>query len=198
MRKLVIILYFLCIINIHSTLFSQDNTNVSEIELTEELTNTNTGNSFLEQYYATNDTNITVEQTTESPAITFIRILLITGILAFLTWIILRFFFRRNALALSSDGKSIEVLATIPAGLGAYFLIAKLNNLYYLFSLSTDGLRLLDKITDQEAIDFIELNKADTIPQDIKFVDLLEHLPEGRPKKALEFLRDKISDLKKK
>lgn len=166
----------------------------------ETMTNSTNQKGFLDDFYIGSDATNTTSNTSkeEAPAITLLRIVLITGILGFLTWIILRFFFRRNTLAISSLGKSIEILATVPAGLGNYFLITKLNNLYYLMALSPDGIRLLDKLTDQETIDFIELNKADTLPQDIKFVDLLNHLPNGKPKQALEFLRDKIDQLKKR
>lgn len=197
MKIKYITLLFISIIYTN-TGFSQENieeqTNSGETNIIEVA-----DSGFLDNFYI--DTNtVSTEPVTneESPAMTLLRIALITGMLGFLTWITLRFFFRRNALSLSTDGKSIEVLATIPAGLGSYFLIAKLSSLYYLFSLSSEGLRLLDKITDQEAIDFIELNKAQTLPQDIKFVDLLDNLPDGKPKAALEFLREKINHLKKK
>lgn len=171
---------------------------VSDTNDTTNIINENTNTNFLGQFYDGADAQINNTQETESVGLIFLRILLITGILAFLVWIVLKFFFRKNALSLTHAGKSIEILATVPAGLGAYFVITKLGNLYYLMSLSNDGLRLLDKITDQEAIDFIELNKEDTIPQDIKFVDLLTKLPEGKPKQALEFLREKIDQLKHK
>ena len=180
--------------------FTQNNTNTIESNnIDPTITNTTDTNAgFLEDFYTGADSTNTPDTNTESPAMTLLRIFLITGILAFLTWMLLKFFFKRNALSLSTAGQSIEVLATVPAGLGSYFVIAKLSNLYYLCSLSNDGLRLLDKISDQEAIDFIELNKAQTLPQDIKFVDLLESLPEGKPKQALEFLREKIDNLKGK
>jgi len=191
MNKIAILILILMIPNI---ITSQDTDTPA--------TNTNITNQkgFLDDFYIGTDaetTNTTILKE-ESPAIIILRIAFITGILGFLTWIILRFFFKRNTLALSTTGKSIEILATIPAGLGSYFLIIKLNKLYYLMSLSTEGVQLLDKLTDQETIDFIELNKADMLPQDIKFVDLLSHLPEGKPKKALEFLREKIDQLKKR
>ncbi len=169
-------------------------------EVSPELETTNTTelstNRFLDDYYLGTDAPDVVQ--TESAGMTLLRIMLITGVLAFLTWVVIRFFFKRNALSISTEGTSIEILATVPAGLGSYFVIAKLHTLYYLFALSADGLRLLDKISDQEAIDFIELNKAQTLPHDVQFVDLLENLPEGKPKQALEFLREKINYLKKK
>ncbi len=194
--KIFFIIFFF-ILNISST-FAQEI--LSNVAIGDEIiSTTNPSNlGFLDDFYVGTDAVETPTVETESPAMTLLRIAIITGILAFLTWIVLRFFFRRNALSLSTAGKSIEVLATIPAGLGSYFVIAKLSTLYYLCSLSNDGLRLLDKITDQEAIDFIELNKAQTLPQDIQFVDLLENLPEGKTKNALEFLREKVDQLKKK
>jgi len=201
MKKIIFITLFLLISTPLS--FTQNNTDTIESNNnTPESTISNATETndvgFLEDFYTGSDSQNTPETDIESPAMTLLRIFLITGILAFLTWILLKFFFKRNALSLSTAGQSIEVLATVPAGLGSYFVIAKLSNLYYLCSLSNDGLRLLDKISDQEAIDFIELNKAQTLPQDIKFVDLLESLPEGQPKKALEFLREKITNLKSK
>ncbi len=150
---------------------------------------------FLDAFYSAPDTADTA-QNTESPAMILFRIVFVTLVLAFLSWVVIRYFFSRNTLALSTEGRSIEILATVPAGMGSYFLVAKLHNLYYLFSLSNDGLRLLDKISDKEAIDFIELNKAQTLPQDVKFTDLLSHLPE--PQKAADFLKDKLDKLKKK
>ncbi|MGL5956970.1 MAG: hypothetical protein ACRC0X_10320 [Brevinema sp.] len=187
MKNKTILLYIILILSFPQQLQSQEQTNMGE---------TNIG--FLDDFYLGVDAETPPPIETESPVVTLLRIVLITGVLAFLTWIMIRFFFRRNTLSISTEGKSIEILATIPAGLGSYFLVAKLHNLYYLFSLSNEGLRLLDKITNQEAIDFIELNKVQTLPQDIQFVDLLDNLPEGAPKRALEFLREKINYLKKK
>ncbi|MGL4676239.1 MAG: hypothetical protein ACRCWI_01050 [Brevinema sp.] len=191
MKNKTIIVSILLIIGFAQRSYAQEQTNT-------DITNTIESNAgFLDDFYLGVDTPAPPIET-ESPVLTLFRIALITGTLAFLTWVMIRFFFRRNTLSISTEGKSIEILATIPAGLGSYFLVAKLHSLYYLFSLSNDGLRLLDKITDQEAIDFIELNRVQTLPQDIQFVDLLDKLPEGAPKKALEFLREKINYLKKK
>ena len=195
MKKIIFITLFLLFSS--SLFFTQDTTNPNDSPLTNAPKDT-TNSEFLDNFYVGVDSINTPDTDTESPAMTLLRVLSITGILAFLTWILLKFFFKRNALSLSTAGHSIEVLATVPAGLGSYFVIAKLSSLYYLCSLSNDGLRLLDKISDQEDIDFIELNKTQILPQDIKFVDLLESLPEGQPKKALEFLREKITNLKKK
>lgn len=203
MKKLQQLTIFLSLVICFAMLYSQETTSTNLTNDNDSLSNnlannTNTiTNGFLDDYYlGTDDETSTIEA--ESPITTLIRIMLITGILAFLTWVIIRFFFKRNMLSISTEGKSIEILATIPAGLGSYFLVAKLHTIYYLFSLSTDGLRLLDKITDQEAIDFIELNKVQTMPHDMQFVDLLDNLPEGKPKQALEFLREKIDHLRKK
>ncbi len=152
-------------------------------------------NGFLDSFYSAPESESTAELA-ESPAMLFFRIIFITAVLAFLSWVVIRYFFGRNTLALSTEGKSIEILATVPAGLGSYFLVAKLHNLYYLFSLSNEGLRILDKISDKETIDFIELNKAQTLPQDMKFTDLLNSFPE--PKEAVDFLKEKLNNLRKK
>ncbi|MGL4388181.1 MAG: flagellar biosynthetic protein FliO [Brevinema sp.] len=188
------IIYFLIIL-ISPLVFSQDNiSNTTDINITE----SNTTTSFLGEFYDGGNPQTTPTLQNESIGLAFLRMLIIAGILGFLLWIIVKFFFGRNTISMTRANKSLEIIATVPAGLGSYFLIIKLGTLYYLVSLSNDGMRLLDKITDQEAIDFIELNKEDIIDEDTKFVDLLTKLPEGTPKKALEFLRDKIDQLKKK
>ncbi|MGL4394370.1 MAG: flagellar biosynthetic protein FliO [Brevinema sp.] len=193
MKKIITLLMILTI----SLSFAQenisnniDNTNIVD---TEEAP----AEEFLGAYYDGAPTTV-AETENESFGWAFLRLLFISGILGFLIWIVVKFFFGRNTISMTRANKSLEIIATVPAGLGSYFLIVKLGTLYYLVSLSNDGLRLLDKITDQEAIDFIELNKEDAIDEDVKFVDLLTKLPEGTPKKALEFLRDKVDQLKKK
>ncbi len=188
--------FLLLFLLISTPIISQESEVVEDTSIDTQLTNEDSG--FLDDYYIGTDSQAPVPLQTESAGMTLLRIALITGILAFLTWVVIRFFFKRNALSISTEGTSIEILATVPAGLGSYFVIAKLHTLYYLCSLSADGLRMLDKISDQEAIDFIELNKAQTLPQDMQFIDLIENLPDGKPKQALEFLREKINYLKKK
>lgn len=154
----------------------------------------NTG--FLDEFYEGGEA-VPEEQKNENAAWLLFRIVFITAILGFITWFVIRFFFGGNQPAISRMNHSVEVLATIPAGLGNYFVIAKLYQTYYFLSMGTDGLRMLDKISDRETIDFIELNREDTLLHDTKFVDLLEKMPDGAPKKALEFLREKIDKLRK-
>ena len=117
MKKIISIALFLLIFTTLS--FAQNNTNIIESTNTSEstITNTNapdTNAGFLEDFYTGSDSTNTPETDIESPAMTLLRIFLITGILAFLTWILLKFFFKRNALSLSTAGQSIEVLATVP------------------------------------------------------------------------------------
>lgn len=155
----------------------------------------NTG--FLDAFYAgQNATNQAPAAAGENIFFTLMRVVFITGILGFLTWLVLKYFFRKNTVAVSSAGSPIEILSTTPAGLNVFFVVAKLHSQYYLLSLSTEGLRLIDKISDKETIDFLEINKD--VPVDTKFVDLIEKMPEGQPKKAMEFLRSKIDQLRKK
>ncbi|SFB69029.1 hypothetical protein SAMN02745150_00235 [Brevinema andersonii] len=174
------------------SMYAQDiSTNASTLEPSNE---SNTG--FLDAFYEGEDA-VLEEQKNENTALILFRIVFITVVLGFVTWLIIRFFFKDSQPTISRMNNSIEVLATIPAGLGNYFVIAKLYQSYYFLSLGTDGLRMLDKISDRETIDFIELNRENTLAHDTKFVDLLEKMPDGVPKKALEFLREKIDKLRK-
>ncbi|MGL4367074.1 MAG: flagellar biosynthetic protein FliO [Brevinemataceae bacterium] len=198
MKILYIIFLFLLTTSETHTQEAVEVSNIQTENVLENISNTSDSNNpgFLDAFY-TGTNNTIVEPEQESGIFILLRIMLITGMLGLLTWVIIKFFFRKNVLP-STGENIIEILATVPAGAGVYFLVAKLGNLYYLTSLSPDGIRLLDKITDQEAIDFIELNRSTSLPQNVKFIDLLEQLPEGKAKKALEFLRDQIDKLKQK
>ncbi|MGL4562062.1 MAG: flagellar biosynthetic protein FliO [Brevinema sp.] len=193
MKKMIFLLMIISSFTFSQETLSNSNNTSNIADTVDRPTN------FLDEFYdGNNNSSPTETPKNESIGFAFLRMLIISGILGFLIWIIIKFFFGRNTISMTRANKSIEIIATVPAGLGSYFLIVKLGSLYYLVSLSNDGLRMLDKITDQEAIDFIELNKEDPINQDVKFVDLLSKLPEGKPKKALEFLQEKINQLKKK
>lgn len=189
MKKLIFIFILLT-----APLNAQSNTNAPAA-----LSNTNgvSNAGFLDAFYTGQDAQAAPPpRAGENIFFTLIRIVFITGILGFLTWLVLKYFFRKNAVSISSAASPIEVLSTKPAGLNVFFVVAKLHSQYYLLSLSADGLRLIDKIEDKETIDFLEINKD--VPAETKFVDLLDTLPEGKPKKAMEFLRGKIDQLRKK
>ncbi|MGL5255048.1 MAG: flagellar biosynthetic protein FliO [Brevinema sp.] len=178
-----------------SFLQAQDETNQPSAE---ELSNSQASNGFLDAFYTGADAPITTPapQAGENLFFTLFRIVFITGLLGFLTWLVLKFFFRKNTLLLSHESSPIEVISLVPAGLGVYFVVAKLNNIYYLLSLSSDGMTLIDKITDKETADFLEIHKAQ--PKEGAFTDLLQNLPEGKSRKALEFLRSQIDRLRNK
>ncbi|MGL5722442.1 MAG: flagellar biosynthetic protein FliO [Brevinema sp.] len=189
----IIKVLFLLLFSI-SSLQAQDTTNQPAPEA---VSNTQESNGFLDAFYTGEDAPIaTPAPQGENIFFTLLRIAFITGLLGFLTWLVLRYFFRKNTLSFSQDNPPIEVVSLVPAGMGVYFMVAKLNNIYYVLSLSSDGMTLIDKITDKETIDFLEIHKAQ--PTEGSFTDLLQKVPEGKSRQALEYLRGQIDRLRKK
>jgi hypothetical protein len=81
--------------------------------------------------------------------------------------------------------------------MGSYLQIIKVGATYYLLSLSSEGARLIDKITDKETIDFIELNKDSMKPRQVKFFDILTFFPKGMKVDKLDYLKSQKDRLRK-
>lgn len=162
----------------------------------QELTSANS-EGFLDQYYAPENTTPSDLPKKNSSALALLKVIFITLILVLLTWGLIKLMFYKQ-LSFTADNHFIEILTTVPAGLGSYLLIVKLYSLHYLCALSHQGLTLIDKITEKEVIDFIDLNKSKMQAPNTNFIDLLSNLPMKSPTKAMDFLKNTIKDLKNK
>jgi hypothetical protein len=132
-----------------------------------------------------------------SPLWTFIKSIAFIMIFAAAAYLLIRYLAKKGGLPATADEKLVETVMTKFIGMGSYLQIVKVGATYYLLSLSTDGARLIDRITDKETIDFIELNKDDMKPKQTKFFDILTFFPKGKSLDKIDFLKNQKDRLKK-
>lgn len=160
----------------------------------------NTNNKpFLQDYYEqdkpTNDKNKNIS--TPNPLWTAVKIILYIGVFGVAAYFLIRFLVSKGALPATADEKIIETILTKSIGMGSFLQIVKVGTSYYLLSLSSEGARLIDKITDQETIDYIELNKESMKPKQTKFIDILTFFPKSKSLDKMGFLKNQKDRLKK-
>lgn len=160
---------------------------------------TNTNTSFLQDYYE--QENATADKVKKisapNPIWTTIKIILYTGILGVGAYFIIRYVITKGTIPSTADAKLVETILNKSLGMGSYLQIVKVGATYYLLGVSGDGVRLIDKITDQETIDFIELNKDSMKPKETRFVDILKFLPISKQLDKFDFLKNQKDRLKK-
>jgi flagellar biogenesis protein FliO len=142
-------------------------------------------------------TDNTKNATPPSPVWTAIKVIIYIGVFATAAFFLIRYLVSRGALPATADEKIIEIILTKFIGMGSYIQIVKVGTSYYLISLSGEGARLLDKITDQETIDYLELNKENIKPRQSKFFDILTFFPKGRNIDKMDFLKNQKDRLRK-
>lgn len=165
---------------------------------TNSVTNTNGGQAFLQQFYG-EGTNAAQQRPAggPSPFWSTVKVIFFTALFGAAAYFIIRFLVSRSGLPATEDDNLLELILSKPAGLGSYLEIMKLGPTYYLLSVSSEGLRLIDKITDKETIDYIELNKEKLKPKDGKFFDLMSFFPSFKKIDKLGFLKGQKDRLKK-
>ena len=154
---------------------------------------------FLQQFYDTEETAASRAKKIQAPnpVWTTIKIILYIGVLGAGAYFLVRFVIKKGSVPATGDSNFVEVLMTKSVGLGGYLQIVKVGPSYYLLGHSGDGIRLIDRIQDQETIDYIELNKDSMKPKETKFVDILNYLPISKKLDKWDFLKGQKDRLKK-
>ncbi len=161
------------------------------------LSSTNS-NSYLGQFYGTTNNAETANTANQpNPIWTFIKVILYIGVFAAAAYFLIRYLAKKGGLPATADERLVETVMTKFIGMGSYLLIVKVGASYYLLSLSGDGVRLIDKITDKETIDFIELNKDNMKPKQTKFFDILTLFPKNKNLDKIDFLKNQKDRLRK-
>ena len=137
------------------------------------------------------------EPKTSNPFLTMLQIILYVGILGGGGYFLVRFIIKKGSLPSTENIEMVELLLTKQMGMGAFLQVAKVGKVYYLLSLSGEGLRLIDRITDQETIDWLELHKDQIKPKTVRFLDILSHLPVAKGLNRFDFLKNQKDRLKK-
>lgn len=163
------------------------------------LTNgTNAGQGFLQEFYGNGGTNAAARRTaTPSAFWSAVKVIFFTALFAVGAYFLIKFLVTKSGLPATEDDKLLEIVLSKPAGLGNYLEIIKLGPTYYLISVSSDGLRLMDKIEDKETIDYIELNREQLRPKEGKFFDLMSFFPKFKKIDKLGFLKKQKDKLRK-
>lgn len=165
-------------------------------QTTVSVSNTTT-NQFLEEYYTTEGEKRKEEIKTPNPFVTILKIIFYLALLGGGGYFLIRWIITRSAIPQTEDSQFIEIVLTKAVGLNTYIHIAKIINDYYILSQSGDGLRLIEKVTDKETIDFIELNKEKMKPKSVKFIDILGTLPLHKRTDKIGFIKAQKERLKK-
>jgi flagellar biogenesis protein FliO len=189
MRKTVTIAALLCVMlgMTFGTIFPAPNTNK-----TNALTNV-----FLAEFYEGATNNQGAEGDEYSPFWSTVKVIFYTAIFGVIAYVVVRLIVKKSALPVSEDKQLVDIILTKSMGMSAYLQIVKISTAYYLFSLASDGIKLVDKITDKETIDFIELNREKLKPKETKFMDILSFFPQGKKVDKIDFMRQQKDKLKK-
>jgi len=154
-------------------------------------------NGFLDQYY---------QQEIQKPTApaggswigVVIKIFLYTAIFAVGGFFLIRYFVKKSAVETTEDATFIEIVAIKQTGLGGYLEVVKVGSNYYLLATSGDGgVRLIDKITDQETLDYIDLHKDKLKPKPQEFMNLLEMFPFVKKIDRSRYIQSQKDRLKK-
>ncbi len=162
-------------------------------ESTNVISNTN---QFLEEFYRSEETKERQKIKTPNPFITTLKILLYIGILGGGAFFLVRWFVKKTSIPQSDDSEFVEIILTRAIGINSYIHIVKIINDYYILSHSNE-IRLIEKITDKEKIDFIELNKDKMKPKGARFIDILGNVPAFKKIDRTGFLKVQKEKLKK-
>lgn len=161
-----------------------------------EVTNSSNTTQFLEEFYRGEERVEKQKIKTPNPFITTLKIILYLGVLGGGAFLLVRWFVKKTSIPQSEDSQFVEVVLTKMIGMNSYIHIVKIINDYYILSQSNE-IRLIEKITDKETLDFIELNKDKMKPKDVKFVDILGNIPAFKKSDKLGFLKTQREKLKK-
>jgi hypothetical protein len=158
-----------------------------------------TNKPYLQELYEQEKTspNSTNNVSPPNPVWTAVKVIIYTAVFAAAAYFLIRYLVSKGGLPATADEKLIETILTKFIGMGTYLQIIKVGPAYYLLSLSGEGARLLDRITDKETIDYIELNKEDMKPKPAKFFDILTFFPKGRSIDKMDFLKNQKDRLRK-
>lgn len=159
---------------------------------------TSSTTNYLGQFYeTTNSAQTTNLGNQPNPFWTFVKVILYIGVFAAAAYFLIRYLAKKGGLPATADETLVETLMTKFIGMGCYLQIVKVGATYYLLSLSGEGARLVDKITDKETIDFLEMNKDNMKPKQTKFFDILTFFPKGMNLDRFDFLKNQKDRLRK-
>lgn len=134
---------------------------------------------------------------TPSPFWSGVKIIFFTGIFAVIAYLIVRLIVRKSGIPSADDDEVVETLLTKQIGLGNYLAVVKVGPSYYLFSLSGNGINVVDKVEDKETLDYLELHKDQFKPKQGKFIDILSFLPKSKKADKFGFMKKQKDKLKK-
>ena len=158
-----------------------------------------TSNTYLQHEYEGESNRSLVNNPANQPSAfwTFVKVILYVGVFAAAAFFLIRYLVKKGGLPATADENLVETVLSKFIGMGSYLQIIKVGATYYLLSLSSEGARLIDKITDKETIDFIELNKDSMKPRQVKFFDILTFFPKGMKVDKLDYLKSQKDRLRK-
>lgn len=127
-----------------------------------------------------------------------VKIFFYTSVFAVGGFFLVRYFVKKSSVETTEDATFIEVIAVKQTGLGGYIEVIKVGANYYLVGTSGDGgVRLLDKITDKETLDYIELHKDALKPKPQEFMNLMEMFPFVKKVDRAKYIQSQKDRLKK-
>lgn len=155
-------------------------------------------NGFLDRFYQ-EETKQTEKEPTEGGWFwVVVRIFLYTAVFAVGGFFLVRYFVKKSAVETSQDSTFVDVIAVKQTGLGGYLEVVKIGANYYVLGTSGDGgVRLIDKITDKETIDYIELHRDALKPKPQEFMNLMEMFPFVKKVNRTKYLQSQKERLKK-
>ncbi len=155
-------------------------------------------NGFLDRFYQNETTQTVSPEPGGGWFWVVVRIFLYTAVFAVGGFFLVRYFVKKSAVETTDDAKFIEVIAIKQTGLGGYLEVVKIGATYYILGTTGDGgVRLVDKITDKETIDYIELHKDALKPKPQEFMNLMDMFPFVKKVDRRRYLQSQRDKLKK-
>lgn len=110
------------------------------------------------------------------------KTLIALGIIAFLIYFVLRFFFRIQGYPLVSGASLINILLTIPCGPNKYIQMVEVVDRILILGIAEKGINCLSEITSKESIDLIktQLSQQEDTSKTSFSQYLKRFLPAGR------------------
>ena len=155
-------------------------------------------NGFLDKFYQEETQKEAPKAVGEGWGWVVLRIFFYTASFAVGGFFLVRYLVKKSAIETTDDASFIQLIALKQTGLGGYLEVVKVGANYYLLSRSGDGgLRLIDKITDKETIDYIELHKDQLRPKPQEFMNLMEMFSFVKRVDRTKYLQSQKDKLKK-
>ena len=100
-----------------------------------------------------------------------LRTILVLVLFIVFAYFILRFLKSRQALR-TQENPFIKIITEFPLSINKQIKIIRVVNDFYVLSVTQDQIRLIDKVSDKEAIDRFKLEEGNTVPAATFFSDI--------------------------